>query len=351
VSRLEVAMTVRDSPERPPVHTVHFEAERTSTTSETVSRKKRRNRGRDSTRAVAAVREFAARQRLDVHELASGWRDSRAQPMSSVLFDGAKEPRFDLGVVVSFGQMIPKHVLDAFPLGAVNMHPSLLPAYRGAAPIAHTLLAGDAETGVTILEVGAGKFDAGRVLAQQRVAVPPGIVHGELSQVLAAQGAHLLATTLRNFAECREKAVPQQGVVSHAPKLRREMGYMDWESTGARDAFRLWQALGDTVYVHSRLGQHTIRLSHVMSPTTTHLSYSHADELERTHEPGQLLFDKRSKLAFVRCRGRGADAWLPVARVLVGGREQTAEQWANGFRFRNSRTPQQEHRLTKMVEP
>jgi methionyl-tRNA formyltransferase len=103
---------------------------------------------------------------------------------------------FDLGVVVSFGRLIPNQVLDALPLGAINMHPSLLPKYenncnwvyflpphtpffsffffcsaryRGAAPIYHAMLNNDEETGISIVEISRNKFDSGKILLQQKV--------------------------------------------------------------------------------------------------------------------------------------------------------------------------------------
>lgn len=76
---------------------------------------------------------------------------------------------YDLGVVVSFGYFIPPHIISSFKYGAVNVHPSLLPKYRGAAPIQHAILYGDSQTGVTIQELDDREFDAGRILAQTKV--------------------------------------------------------------------------------------------------------------------------------------------------------------------------------------
>ncbi len=80
----------------------------------------------------------------------------------------AEHPPFDVGVVVSFGYMIPAEVLAQLPFGAVNLHPSLLPMYRGAAPVQRCLLNGEAETGISIIRVTAHEFDSGEVLKQRR---------------------------------------------------------------------------------------------------------------------------------------------------------------------------------------
>lgn len=77
------------------------------------------------------------------------------------------EKPYDLGVVVSFGYFIPPPVIQSFKYGAINVHPSLLPRHRGAAPIQHTILTGDDETGVTVQELSEKAFDAGRILTQK----------------------------------------------------------------------------------------------------------------------------------------------------------------------------------------
>jgi methionyl-tRNA formyltransferase len=76
---------------------------------------------------------------------------------------------YDLGVVVSFGYFIPKRIIDAFQQGAINVHPSLLPRFRGASPIQHAIMHGDIETGVSIIELHPHQFDAGRILSQSRL--------------------------------------------------------------------------------------------------------------------------------------------------------------------------------------
>lgn len=80
---------------------------------------------------------------------------------------------FDTGVVVSFGMLLPASVLRMFRYGAINVHPSLLPRYRGAAPIQHALLNGDTETGVCIMGLSEGKFDQGAVISRDRYTIKP----------------------------------------------------------------------------------------------------------------------------------------------------------------------------------
>lgn len=110
----------------------------------------------------------------------------------------------DLMIVASYGAMVPGDVLAIPCFGALNIHPSLLPKYRGASPIQATILNGDTETGITIIRM-TGALDAGPVVAQKKIALSPEITAGELHNALAAMGAKLLQETL-------EKGPPFAGV-------------------------------------------------------------------------------------------------------------------------------------------
>lgn len=122
----------------------------------------------------------------------------------------------ELGVVVAFGKIIKPHVLDAVPM--INVHFSLLPRWRGAAPVERAILAGDAETGVDIMRVDVG-LDTGDVFAEAKVAIDDEISAADLTAQLAQVGAALLVDTL---AAGLGDGVAQQGEVTYAEKLRPE---------------------------------------------------------------------------------------------------------------------------------
>jgi methionyl-tRNA formyltransferase len=123
--------------------------------------------------------------------------------------------RPDLGVVVAFGQLLPQPVLDAPRLGCVNVHFSLLPRWRGAAPVERAILAGDRETGVAIMAMEAG-LDTGPVFAEQRVAIADRTA-GELTDELVAVGAELLVDTVARIETIEPR--PQLGEPVYAEKL------------------------------------------------------------------------------------------------------------------------------------
>lgn len=107
----------------------------------------------------------------------------------------------NLLVTASFGHLIPNAILDHFaPLNTLNVHPSLLPKYRGAAPIQWCIANGDKETGVSIQTLSRDKFDYGRILAQTKMQVEEEITYSDLEERLASKGAALLLSTLKNLA-------------------------------------------------------------------------------------------------------------------------------------------------------
>ena len=130
----------------------------------------------------------------------------------------------EFGVVVAFGQLLPGALLDAIPNGFVNMHFSLLPRWRGAAPVERAILAGDTETGVSLMQIEAG-LDTGPVYASTRVPIGVAETAGELHARLVEAGTGLLMSELPNLAGTTP--VPQSGEPTYADKLTVEEFELD----------------------------------------------------------------------------------------------------------------------------
>jgi len=127
----------------------------------------------------------------------------------------------ELAVVVAYGKILPKPVLDALPRGCINVHGSLLPRYRGAAPVQWAVIHGDAETGVSIMQLDEG-MDTGPVYLERRVATDPDETAGELLERLAPIGAQALLEVIAGLAAGTARAVAQDhAAASHAPMLAR----------------------------------------------------------------------------------------------------------------------------------
>jgi methionyl-tRNA formyltransferase len=139
----------------------------------------------------------------------------------------------DLIVVTAFGQILRPHVLDLPPLGCVNVHASLLPRWRGAAPIQHALMAGDAETGVCLMRMDPG-MDTGPVFTCRATPIGPDDTAVTLHDRLAQLGADLLAEHLEAIIAGRLTAAPQdEALVTYAPMIKKEDGRLDWRQSAA----------------------------------------------------------------------------------------------------------------------
>jgi methionyl-tRNA formyltransferase len=143
----------------------------------------------------------------------------------------------DIIIVVAYGKIVPLSILRLPPAGCVNVHASLLPQYRGAAPIQWALINGEEKTGITTMLMDEG-LDTGDMLLTEEVAIDDEDNAYTLSQRLSQVGASLLVETLKGMQNSMLKPVPQRGKASFAPPLKKENGRINW-SLSARDIFNL----------------------------------------------------------------------------------------------------------------
>lgn len=134
----------------------------------------------------------------------------------------------DLGVVVAFGRILPDALIAIPRLGLINVHASLLPKYRGAAPIQRAVLAGEPQTGVAIMRI-VTELDAGATFAMRAVPIPPEATSGDMEAVLARLGADLLIPVIDDLAAGRAVETPQNhALATLAPKITKDEGPIDW---------------------------------------------------------------------------------------------------------------------------
>lgn len=134
----------------------------------------------------------------------------------------------DAAVVVAYGVILPKSILDVVPLGCFNLHASLLPRWRGAGPINRAVMAGDAETGLTVMKMDEG-LDTGAMAMAERVAITPDMTAGELHDVLAPLGADLMVRALGALERDTLTLTPQPETgVEYAAKLAKNETRIDW---------------------------------------------------------------------------------------------------------------------------
>ncbi len=134
----------------------------------------------------------------------------------------------DAAVVVAYGLILPKAILDVFPFGCFNLHASLLPRWRGAAPIQRAIMAGDAETGVMVMKIAEG-LDTGPVALEDRVPIGPDVTAGDLHDELARRGAKLMVVALAALERGSLQLTPQPDAgVTYAAKIDKNETRIDW---------------------------------------------------------------------------------------------------------------------------
>ncbi len=234
-----------------------------------------------------------------------------------------------VAVVVAFGQIFPRDLLSLPRHGCINLHASLLPRWRGAAPIQAALAAGDARTGATTMQMEAG-LDTGPILLQEEIEIGPAETAGELSQRLAAAGAGLMVRTLEHLAAGTLVARPQDdALATHAPRLTRESGRADW-TRDARAIGHLLRAYTPWPGLTAELRGEPVKLVAV-DPIPLSPALSPGGEGERQPPaPGTFLGLRDGALA-VAC---GGGSVLAVRELQRPGRKALrAADFANGERL------------------
>ena len=178
-----------------------------------------RPKGRGNKMLMSPVKECALKMGIPVY-----------QPLK-IRKDGVEDLRAlrpDLCVTAAFGQILSQEILDIPTMGTVNVHSSLLPKYRGSAPVHYAILEGETVTGITTMLTDKG-MDTGDILLQKQVEILPGETTGELTERLAPIGAELLIETIRLLekGECPRRKQNEEEA-TYFPMLKKEMGEMDW---------------------------------------------------------------------------------------------------------------------------
>ena len=263
-------------------------------------------RGRGQVLKPSATQAFA-----QAHDLPTRTPASMRDPEEIAAFAALK---LDAAVVVAFGQILPAAVLDAPRLGAFNLHASLLPRWRGAAPIQRAIMAGDQLTGVQVMRMTEG-LDEGPILATTTVSIGALETAGSLHDRLALAGADLLVKTLADISAGRAVETPQSSDgTTYAKKIRAKEARLDWSKPAAELDHRirgLSPFLGAWFEVGSDKGP--IRVKALLSQSQ-----------EGSGSPGQTLDDG----LLIAC-GTGAVRLLRVQRQGKGPQE--APDFLRGF--------------------
>ncbi|KAI0947760.1 hypothetical protein AcW1_009440 [Taiwanofungus camphoratus] len=234
-------------------------------------------------------------------------------------------------ITASFGRILPPSLLSLFlPFRRLNVHPSLLPAYRGAAPIQHALLDGRTETGVCIIEMMERKkgIDAGAIWTKKHMKIPDGAMFPDLRDTLARQGGELLVSVLRDMLAGKATAIPQTSDPSapRAPAITAEDAIVDFMTMSAEHVVRRYRAVSHQKPIAAYLK--TKRTLQLHSPSV------YTPLLEDVHDqlpaPGTAIYHPPTAFLLIRC---ASDTILAVPQVKQQDRSLLkAREWWNGVR-------------------
>ncbi len=275
-----------------------------------------RPRGRDLRTLASPVKQLAVAARLPVLQ------PERAR--DPAFLDSLRSLAPRLVVVAAYGQILPQAVLDVPTCGCLNVHTSLLPKYRGAAPIQWAILNGEPETGVTIMKMNAG-MDTGDILTQEKTAITQEDNAETLHQRLARMGAQLLVQTIPDFIDGKIQPRPQAAEeASYAPKIKKEDGRVDWtKPAGAISnqvrALMPWP--GTFTFLPG-------------SPHPRLIKIWQVEVAPGSGRPGELLQADKSAILV----GCGSGALRILSLQMEGGRRLTAQEFLAGHPLRPGQT-------------
>ena len=200
-------------------------------------------KGRGMKLAYSPVKEYALEKNLKIY-----------QPIkirnNTEFLDEIKTLAPDVICVVAYGKILPKEILEIPKLGCINVHGSLLPKYRGAAPIQWAVLNGDKTTGITTMYMNEG-MDTGDMILKEEVEIGPEETTGDLWQKLSKIGGEILVKTLKLIEEGKAPREKQTEEATLAPMLNKEMALIDWENSDANKIHNLIRGLNPIMGAYS----------------------------------------------------------------------------------------------------
>ena len=234
------------------------------------------------------------------------------------VFERIHRENADVMIVVAFGQIVPKSILSVFPLGCINVHASLLPRWRGAAPIQRAIMAGDEQTGVCIMQMEEG-LDTGPVFSECRIPIKAKDTAESLHDTLAELGAKALIDTLSKLPG-REPVSQQEGpLVKYAHKVNNDDALIDW-SVSSEEIDRLVRAMNPVPGAHTFFEESRIKIWETMV----------LDQEGSLGYPGKVI--ALAQDGFVVACGRGSLKILVIQRP--GRKKSSSAEYVGAIRLK-----------------
>jgi len=212
----------------------------------------------------------------------------------------------DLFCVVAYGKILPKDILDIPKLGSINVHGSLLPKYRGAAPIQWAVINGEKTTGITTMYMDEG-MDTGDIILKEEVEIGEDETTGELWEKLSNIGGKLLVETVKQIEKGTAPRIPQGKDFSMAPMLKKEMSQIDWENKTSKEIKNLVRGLNPIMGAYSNLNGKKLKIWKVQSLETTEFVEEYPEFKEHVHRfknivGGTILYSDAKKGLYVKAK-------------------------------------------------
>ena len=225
-----------------------------------------RPKGRGMKMIASPVKEFAIEKNIPVLQ------PEKVTEIKEILV----QLNPDLFCVVAYGKILPKDILEIPKLGSINVHGSLLPKYRGAAPIQWAVLNGEKTTGVTTMYMDEG-MDTGDIILKREVEIGEDETTGELWEKLTKIGGEILVETVKQIENGTAPRIPQGADFTMAPMLNKEMSKIDWENKTAKEIKNLVRGLNPIMGAYSNLNEKKLKIWKVESIETNQFTEEHPE--------------------------------------------------------------------------
>lgn len=290
-------------------------------------------KGRGMKLIPCEVKEYAIEKNIKVYQ-PEKLRENKE------IVDTLKDINPDVICVVAYGKIIPKEILEIPKYGCVNVHPSLLPQYRGSAPIQWAILNGDKETGVTTMYLDEG-MDSGDIILQTKTLIDKDETSGELWDRLSKIGAELLVETLEKIENKTAPRIKQPKEFTLAPMIEKSQAKIDWESKTAQEIKNLVRGLNPIMGAYSVLNEKKIKFWKVDKLSIEEFINKYPEFKEYEYrfleiDPGTVLYiDKKEAIYIMAKEGiikvleiQGENAKrMPTPEFLRGNRIEVVDKF------------------------
>lgn len=290
-------------------------------------------KGRGMKLIPCEVKEYAVEKNIKVYQ-PEKLRENKE------IVDILKNINPDVICVVAYGKIIPKEILEIPKYGCVNVHPSLLPQYRGSAPIQWAILNGDKETGVTTMYLDEG-MDSGDIILQTKTLIDKDETSGELWDRLSKIGAELLVETLEKIENKTAPRIKQPKEFTLAPMLEKSQAKIDWESKTAQEIKNLVRGLNPIMGAYALLNEKKIKFWKVDKLSIDEFINKYPEFKEYEYrfleiDPGTVLYiDKKEAIYIMAKEGiikvleiQGENAKrMPTPEFLRGNRIEVVDKF------------------------